>query len=388
MRILPIALLVSLQNASGLTFGTNTYSSSATPAITNLTSWYYYDETKTNIPILVCLHGLSGDNSNWTTNAFTNFVASGWFVLPVNMRGRLGASGSKDSSGLEVVDIYDAVVAIRVAVTNASQTVAVFYGISGGGANAWAAACKTPDFYAYYICYSGVIDYGFDPNTSWYQFCTTNEPLLSSYLSVMNTTIGGTPTQVPDSYQARDCRFAIGKNLSGAFVWSWMGNYRTNDDNNVNTINSYLVQSNMVLYSRTNYKVTIDPTGGHVQYPNPTPTLFSEWSGCYTNFAAWTIPASGSLRCVGYLITKRFTVWLGGGTNQVADVDYDASTATFTLTPVTTNGIAAAITESGFISLSTNITSPTTITLTATNVASSTVINSAVLNVGTIQAAP
>ncbi|MEQ8847420.1 prolyl oligopeptidase family serine peptidase [Botrimarina sp.] len=123
-------------------------------------------------PIAVVMHGYSPRSTFGDTRQHAERLAGEGFVaVLVAMRGRDGSDGQRDSGGLEIYDIYDAVehlkaddyFAPRVDRTNVHIT-----GFSGGGGNVMSALTKFPDYFRLGSSYYGISDYGFDPVTGWY----------------------------------------------------------------------------------------------------------------------------------------------------------------------------------------------------------------------------
>jgi pimeloyl-ACP methyl ester carboxylesterase len=345
-----------------ITGGIFNYSSFIDP-ISNLTARYFYPVVTSNLTLLVVMHGYSGDSSSYNFNTYTNLAAMGFFVLAPDMRGRGGDGGSPDDSGREIMDIYDAVAYARTHFP-VSPDYAALFGESGGGGNTIAAAAKIPDLFSVYVSYYGMSDYGFSPSVSWYAFVGP----ASNYAASMRLHIGGdstlgTPANFPDAYQARDATEAIGKNLLGGFLYL----FENSRDSVVNATNTTRVANSMLAAGNSRYYMDISSTLYVHQYPTaPTylPDSTALWASAImsqTN-APWTMPQTGSVRVLGYLVTKRFSIWLGTGTTQVADVAYNTLTGTYSFTPVTTNGLNIHLTQ-GAMSLSTNISAPGTLSL-------------------------
>lgn len=335
------------QSFADLTVGTMTYPSS-TQGI-SLTADYYYTVGASDLPILATLHGYNGSRFDFLTNTLGMFASNGWLVVNISMRGRDGLLGTRDDSGIEIMDIYDAVIAARLQLP-ANATNASIYGTSGGGANAFACAAKIPDLFSGYFEQSGVCDYGYDQTNSWYVTAG------STYQSDMRLYIGGSNGASPytDLFRTRNASEAMGKNLQGGWVWMW----HSAGDTSVNVTNFYTATN--AFASNPRYTATLDPGSGHNGYG--IPNNYAQWSNSWTTNLAWTIPATGSVRVLGYIQTKRFSVWLGNGKNQVADLDYDTTAGTYYFTGLTSGSILASVTQGSLKGFS-NFTSTATITL-------------------------
>lgn len=307
-------------------------------------------------PVLVCCHGWSGDASDWNATVLANFATSGWFVVAVDMRGRRTSEGAEDGSGREIMDIADAVTFCRTNFAGvASTNQAVCYGISGGGGNTLAAASKLPDFFAAYVSYFGISDYGVHPTESWYFKNTAWQSSIREFIGG-DTNLTSGPTNILQNYQSRDATTAI-TNLVGG----WLFAYHKNGDTAVNVTNTGRIKDALDGSGLLNYTIRFSDDLYTHDYPSWPPDSFDDWGFCYSNTAAWSVPASGAMRVNGYLVTKRFTIWLGGGTNQVGDFTYNTSTHTYTISPITTNGLDVVFAEIGTTNtLTTNISETTT----------------------------
>ena len=92
----------------------------------------------------------------------------GFVSILVAMRGRDGSEGTRDSGGLEIYDIYDAVEHIKAEPLFAGKldpTNLHISGYSGGGGNVMSALTKFPDYFNLGAAFFGMSDYGYDPRT-------------------------------------------------------------------------------------------------------------------------------------------------------------------------------------------------------------------------------
>ncbi|MGB6222944.1 alpha/beta hydrolase family protein, partial [Haloferula sp.] len=131
-----------------------------------------YDDAQANAPIVVVMHGYS--NGNGVANVrgpAQRLRDSGFFAISVAMRGRDGSDGVRDSGGLEVHDIYDAVEAVKanptfVGLIDPSNV--HITGYSGGGGNTMSALSKFPDYFRVGASFFGMSDYGYNLTDGWY----------------------------------------------------------------------------------------------------------------------------------------------------------------------------------------------------------------------------
>ena len=67
------------------------------------------------------------------------------------------------------------------------------------------------------------------------------------------------------------------------------------------------------------------------------------WVPIAKNTATWTIPASGTVKVMGFIVTKRFTIWLGTGVTAAATCTYDTVAGTYTFNALTTANTTVSI---------------------------------------------
>lgn len=202
-----------------------------------------------------------------------------------------------------------------------------------GGGSALAAACKAPDAWAAAVSHFGPSDYGRDATDGWYNQAGGPTATLSSW-------IGGNPATVPDNYYARDATYALGTNYSGGHLYL----FHDSGDTSVPIVHSQRAAASMASAGRSNYSASYTSGADAVRWlhtaPNGSaPVIGTEavWAAAVAakTHAVWTVPASGSVKVIGYIKTKRFAIWLGAGISEVADVTYNTATDSYTVTPQT-----------------------------------------------------
>jgi dipeptidyl aminopeptidase/acylaminoacyl peptidase len=115
----------------------------------NLKAELNYNDAVTNAPIVVVMHGysMSSTVAGVRENA-QRLRDAGFFAISVTMRGREGSEGTRDSGGLEIHDIYDAVEAVKTSFARLVNPANVHItGYSGGGGNTLSALTKFPDYF-------------------------------------------------------------------------------------------------------------------------------------------------------------------------------------------------------------------------------------------------
>lgn len=317
-----------------------------------------YAKDATDLPIVLILHGWDGQTAAYG-EMMDRLAQGGLFVGAVGMRGRDGADGARDASGREIYDIYDALQTIRSQyAARVSPTLAAICGWSGGGGNALAAACKFPDTWNVVIDYFGMSDYGRSATDSW--FVTSGY-----YQGGIAASVGGAPDVVPNNYYARDATAAI-QNFSGGRLEI----FHDDQDSTVPVVNSTRITGGLDAAGLTNYDDRITTTTDAVRYIHtldleygiPERTAESIWIPLVKSTPAWTIPASGTVTVIGYIVTKRFTIWLNQGVDAAASVVYDTAAGTYTVTPLTTGNVTVSITQ-GALTATQTISEATTLTV-------------------------
>lgn len=333
-------------------------------AITNMYAKYAHDGTGQK-PALIVLAGWNGDPTDIDQTTMLRFAGYGFFVIAVGMRGRLSADGTRDASGREIHDIYDALTeARRQFPALVSPTLASIVGYSGGGGNALAAACKFPDTWGVVVSHFGMSDYGRnDPNGWWYNNGGT-------YTAEIAASVGDTPANVPNNYYARDATAAI-TNYTGGTVYL----YHDQGDSTVPFVHSTRIKDAFDGASLTNYSYNLTTVGDDPRWthgtPDDNPDLIEAeptWSAAVLAAAAWTVPASGTHTVIGYIVTKRYACWLRAngsttyGLDAAATVAYNTTTGAYTVTPLT-GAIDVSITQGALTGTASNISEATVITV-------------------------
>lgn len=338
-----------------------TYASSIDP-INNLHGQVFYDSSSASMPLVVYAHPYSDNGAGledpcWdqnSTNMVTAWASNGWIVAQFSLRGRHGSGGTNDDSARELYDIWDGIHYVQTNSTYASKWnhYTTLVGFSGGGGNALGFACKFPDTIGMYVDYFGMSDYGYDSTFGWYQESGPHPSLQAN--------IGGTPVAVPNAYWSRDALNAIATNLLGGFLYI----YQNDSDSTVFPDQSSRVNTAFSSAGNNRILYTHSATLYQHQIPSSPPWLpdsFSQWSALVSSSADWSMPLTGTVRVLGYMKTKSWEIWLGGGTNSVADLTYDTTAQTFTVNPLT--GSTQVRIYEGSCAVTNTISSQTTIVL-------------------------
>jgi predicted esterase len=314
--------------------GNFTYSSSIS-AINNLYAKYCYNSGFTSgLPIRILLHGWSQDADDIVVSTMESTALSlQCFSVAVGMRGRDGADGSRDVSGLEIYDIYDA---IQYVINNFSLLVnpenIIISGYSGGGGNTLAFCCKFPDIATLAVSLAGISDYAYGVN-SW-----NNDGYLVGI------------SQGSDAAYARYAPYAISNYqcLSRPLYL-----YHGADDTTVPPHHSTMIADN---FSGEIYSLKIGV--GHLSgfaYED-------DFKYRSINIKKKSIANSGTFKIIGYIKTELFEIWLGDGMSEVADLSYNVETGAYTITPQTGN-MNVTITQFDGKAVSQSITEETILTV-------------------------
>ena len=159
-----------------------------------------YDDARSELPIIVVMHGFRGDRSD-VGEILERLAQKGLFAAAPDMRGHGDSAGKRDSGGVELMDIYDAVTCLRESFGNRIDPENVnIVGYSGGGGNVFSCVTKFPDLFRSANAFFGVSDYAY-----WFEH-------VPQYALQLSEDIGGAPVDVPDRYMARNSLLGVGNN--------------------------------------------------------------------------------------------------------------------------------------------------------------------------------
>lgn len=335
----------------------------------DLKAQIFYETTRKHAPIVVVMHGYSPVTSFPDVQSNCQRLRdAGFFVIAVAMRGRDGSDGVRDSGGVEIFDIYDAVEKMKVARAeyvdpdNVSIT-----GYSGGGGNAMSALTKFPDYFRTGSSFFGMSDYGYDAANGWYFLGAS-----SSHQAQMRVDIGDPATGnslVLDRYMARAANLAAQNN-----PYSEIHLFVNSDEAVCPAINSTGYRQNAV--AAESFAGEFDNITVHIGQSN----LYQDFDGDLVNdvdeqqywphgfptanqqnaaekwyrdrLVSGQIPApvlnrEDTLFVGGFVKTKPFMLWLGDGQNAAATLEYELSAVckTFEMEIVSSNkGVTGRLT--------------------------------------------
>jgi hypothetical protein len=328
-----------------------------------------YDDARSDAPIAVVMHGYSGSSgtlSNVRAQA-QRLRDAGFFAVSVAMRGRDGSAGIRDSGGLEIHDIYDAVEAVKVQYApHVDPTNVHITGYSGGGGNVMSAIVRYPDSFRVGSSFFGMADYGFDAIEGWYNLGAGGRTAQLDQ-DIGNPNLGN--ALVLDRYWARASMLAA-HNSRHIEVHLFV-----DDDETIcppvnharfaqiggSHVTSHVGNPASPAYVDFNGNQVEDP-GERQLWPHGFPNANQQAAGeqwYLDRLLAGQIPEpqidpAGTFVVPGYLVTKHFEVWLGNGQNAAGITSYafDDSSAQFSTEVVTSNASLplALVVKTGFLS--------------------------------------
>lgn len=327
-----------------------------------------YNNAVSNAPVMLMTHQYSDspDLFNQVRPVAQHFRDQGFFAITVAMRGRVGSDGVRDSGGLEIHDIYDAVEAAKtqygslINPDNISIT-----GYSGGGGNAMSALTKFPDYFRTGSAYYGMSDYGYDTTKGWYNNGAGGRTWQ------LDADIGNpnSPTALITSrYMARASNLASRNN-----PYSEIHFFVNRDEPICPPINSTSYRDNAVAAASSTgefNKITVhsgaagtyqDFNGNGINEANeqqywPHSTLSTTDAASGTNWyvnrvlngsiAAPVLNASDNLFVAGFVRTKKFSFFIGDGQNGAGSLIYalTAGEKTFTFDLQSTHAVTGKLT--------------------------------------------
>lgn len=309
-----------------------------------------YDDARSGAPIAVVMHqytDLDGNFAGYRANA-QRLRDAGFFVLTPAMRQRDGSDGKRDSGGLEIYDIYDAIEHVKQTYPTLVNATRVYItGYSGGGGNVMSAITKFPDYFTAAAAFFGMSDYGYDPVNGWYNNGAGSGRHGTLHSDIGNPVTGGNP--VKDKYMARASNLAS-KNNPYTEIHLFVNANETicppiNDtsylDNAIaaaefpgefNNITVHIGSAGT--YRDFNQNGQNDP-GEEQNWPHAAPSASQQASAeswFLSRLVGGQIPApvlnlNDTLFVAGYVKTKRFGLWVGDGQNATGNLTYNLDPA-------------------------------------------------------------
>ncbi|MBM3890483.1 MAG: alpha/beta fold hydrolase [Verrucomicrobia bacterium] len=268
-------------------------------------------------PLVVVMHGYGGNRKNVSLD-LRDLAPRGVFALAPDMRGSGDSAGKWDSGGLDVHDILDAVLA---AVKRWPREIDArnlnIIGYSGGGGNAIACMVRFPDLFRNYVSFFGISDYG-----GWHR--SKGRPDCNRR---MEATLGGGPDDLPDVFAARDAIPAAGNARGGKLHFFWDEEERACPPAMVETFIARYREAGL-----SNVAVHVSRKSDTVRWKHAYRSSnrdLTKADDLYlpdvlaTKGASPKLPAAGRLVVCGYVVTRKFQVWIEDGQRGQVTVEYD-----------------------------------------------------------------
>jgi len=271
------------------------------------------------LPVLVVMHGYSEGADRMTVAPVVRRFARrhGLLAVSVDMRGRGGSAGRRDSGGREVSDIWAAVEFLRTHFRHRMDPENLgILGYSGGGGNVFSVLVKCPDLFRCAFSFFGISDYAY-----WF-----DHGALGRHRAQLVADIGGHPGEFPERYAARNSLLGVGNNPYTDIHLFW--------DAEEEVCPAYFNRAYAERAHRLGFdNVTLhesrpgDRYRWHHGYPEDSSDLVTVEPFIAEALLDPLVPpvaadVVGRMTVVGYLITRPFIITLGELTDSVAEVDY------------------------------------------------------------------
>ena len=268
-------------------------------------------------PLLLVMHGYTGSRKSVATD-LRELAARGVVAVAPDMRGRGDSGGRWDSGGLDVHDIADAALAAqrRFGAEIDARNLNVV-GYSGGGGNAIGCAVRFPDLFRTCVSFFGISDYGW-----WY-----HSDVSPKRSRLLEDALGGSPEKVPEPYAARNYNAAAGNVRLARLHLFWDEEEKLDLPGMIEAFAEQHRKAGLanVIVHRSRKS---DPVRWIHGYRTDNPHLSGPADSLFMPDVVKTgpsprLPKRGRLVVPGYLVTRRFQVWLGDGQQGRATVEYD-----------------------------------------------------------------
>jgi len=287
------------------------------------------------LPLLVVMHGYSrGADRTTVAGVVRRFAREhGVMAAGLDLRGRPGSAGRRDSGGREVSDIH---AACKFLVAHFGRRLDPedlgILGYSGGGGNVFSSLVKCPDLFRSAFSFFGISDYAY-----WFDHGAEGR-----HRAQLVEDVGGHPGEVPERYAARNSLLGVRNNRQTDIHLFW-------DAEEVVCPayfnRAYAERSRLLGQSRSTGSRPRATSRGNVTLHESRPGDRRRWhhgypannsdlvtlepfiAGCLhrPHVPPVVLDPVGEMTVVGYLITKAFCITLGDLTDSVADLQYSVA---------------------------------------------------------------
>jgi pimeloyl-ACP methyl ester carboxylesterase len=266
-------------------------------------------------PVIAVMHGFSGRRDN-VAKDIRDLAALGLVAVAPDMRGRGQSAGRFDSGGLDVHDIVDALlVTARKFPAEVDARNINIVGYSGGGGNCFSTFVRFPDLFHVVAPFFGIADYG-----EWYRL------RREAYGKIMDEAIGGPPDKLPLHYLARNSCLGAANNRTARLHIFW--------DASESACPPVMTERFLETYraaGHTNAVVHLSKEGDELRWHHGYRTdnpMIEKADEMIANEIALpspdlSLPPKGRLTVCGYVVTRRFQVFVEGGQRGVVKIEYD-----------------------------------------------------------------
>ena len=256
-------------------------------------------------PLLLVMHGYRGAKED-VRQDLQELAGKGVVAVAPDMRGRGSSPGLWDSGGKDVHDILDAALAAiekfprEIEARNLNVV-----GYSGGGGNAIACAVRFPDLFQTCISFFGISDYAALHRVS----------SVPDIIQTMEAALGGPPEKNPAAYAARNALAAAGNAQAAKLHFFW--------DEAETLCPPAQIEEFLEAYRKAGLSRAIahvsracDARRWRHDYRkgNPDLSLADDLflpDVLAPNPSSPELPERGRLVVNGYLVTRRFSAWIG-----------------------------------------------------------------------------
>ncbi len=272
---------------------------------------------KKRLPVVAVMTGYHGTRAE-VRQTVERLAAKGLCAVGIDMRGRDGAPGHKDSGAVEIYDIVDALNTVCKKYSEAvDRDTWHIVGYSGGGGNVFSAVTKFPGRFVVACEFFGISDY-----EVWYQTTSRKDCVQS-----MNNWIGGSPGEFPGRYQARSSLLAAG-NAQWTDVHLFWDEEETQCPEPMHSRFKEEAQKQSDGKARVTPHCSrkTDENRWYHGYPDGVPSLIAAEDIfvplMLSQKGPLKLPSQGQLAVPGFVVTPKFEYWVGDGKTAAGRIEY------------------------------------------------------------------